>query len=345
MLHPLIERAKTERTPLIDGSTVTFVWHGDRPPRLIADFNGWESGTPAEMEAVADGLWLYSLELPLDAYIEYAYMVGEERVSDPFNPRSTFNGIGRYNHFFYMPLARPTDLIRRRPGIPRGEVFSLEIEPKWYLAGHARKVHFYRPPASGPYPLLLVWDGQDYLRRAHLPAILDNLITRRRIPPIALAMVENGRKARGLEYLCSEAPLMFLHGTVLPAARQNLDLVDVDAQPGAFGVLGASAGGLMALYTGLRMPHIFGRVLAQSGAYSLNGYDFVVWDLLRQIDPQALRIWLAAGCFEELSSSNRRMSDFLTQQGFTFEYDEYNGGHNYPSWRNEVGRGLEFLFG
>jgi enterochelin esterase-like enzyme len=26
-------------------------------------------------------------------------------------------------------------------------------------------------------------------------------------------------------------------------------------------------------------------------------------------------------------------------------YEEYSGGHNYPSWRDRVGRGLETLLG
>jgi enterochelin esterase family protein len=118
----------------------------------------------------------------------------------------------------------------------------------------------------------------------------------------------------------------------------------MEAEPGQFGVLGASGGGLMALYTGLRLPLIFGKVLAQSGAYSLDGYDFVVWDLVRSIAPEALKIWLAAGCYEMLADCNRDMASLLEKRGFDFKYHEYTGGHNYPAWRNDVPAGLEFLF-
>ena len=158
-------------------------------------------------------------------------------------------------------------------------------------------------------------------------------------------MVENGGRLRGLEYLCSEATILFLQETLIPAAYQHLHLLDVKEDPGAFGVLGSSAGGLMALYTGLRLPYIFGRVLAQSGAYSLHGIDFTVWDLARQIDPALVKIWMDAGSYEFLVDCNRRMAQLLGERGFQGDYHEYHGGHNYPAWRNDLENGLEYLYG
>lgn len=41
------ERVVAEGTPLIDEAGATFVWLGERAPRLIGDWNnwGWEDGT------------------------------------------------------------------------------------------------------------------------------------------------------------------------------------------------------------------------------------------------------------------------------------------------------------
>ena len=44
-------------------------------------------------------------------------------------------------------------------------------------------------------------------------------------------------------------------------ASQHLRLINIHDHPGEYGVLGASAGGLMSFYTGLRMSEIFGKVL------------------------------------------------------------------------------------
>jgi enterochelin esterase family protein len=49
--------------------------------------------------------------------------------------------------------------------------------------------------------------------------------------------------------------------------------------------------------------------------------------------------------FPELIPPNRRLHALLKAKGYAVTYGEYAGGHNYPAWRNEVGRGLETLFG
>jgi enterochelin esterase-like enzyme len=67
-------------------------------------------------------------------------------------------------------------------------------------------------------------------------------------------MLESRSPVRSLEYTCNDLSLGFVLESVLPFARQNLDLIDINRHPGAFGVLGASMGGLMALYAGLRLP-------------------------------------------------------------------------------------------
>jgi enterochelin esterase family protein len=175
--------------------------------------------------------------------------------------------------------------------------------------------------------------------------MVDNLVAQKRIRPVALAMIENRADARGVEYACNEGTVGFLLHSVLPLAQTHLNLLDVEASPGAYGILGASAGGLMALYAALRAPQVFGHVLSQSGAFGFAGYDFVVFDLVRDGRVKPLRIWMDVGRFEDLRTPNRRMHELLAAKGYDVTYIEYNGGHNYPAWRNDVWRGLEALFG
>jgi len=345
MAENLVERALREKTPLIDGQTVTFVWQGAaNAPRLIADFNKWEHEGGSELKPVAEGVWALSVMLPLDAYVEYVFQDGKERVRDPFNPRRITNGIGSMNHFFYMPDAKPAGYTRPDRQAARGTVTSENLKAEGLVVGGRRRVHFYQPPCDEACPLLLVWDGQDYLRRARLATIIDNLIHQGRIRPIAMAMPEHRPQSRLLEYGCAEITLGFVEECVLPQARQRLNLLDPASEPGAFGVIGASMGGLMALYSGLRLPHIFGRVLSQSGAFSFPNHDFIVWDMIKWIDPARLKIWMDVGTHEWLIDTNRRMKAALEALRFDFVYREYHGGHNYTSWQNELGAGLEFLF-
>jgi len=60
-MHPLIERAQQQGSPLIDGEAVTFVWGGPRSPRLIGDFNRWDDDEAIELAEVAPGVWATSL--------------------------------------------------------------------------------------------------------------------------------------------------------------------------------------------------------------------------------------------------------------------------------------------
>jgi enterochelin esterase family protein len=106
-------------------------------------------------------------------------------------------------------------------------------------------------------------------------------------------------------------------------------------------------GGLMALYTGLRLPHIFGYVLGQSGAFTLGEYDTIVYDLLTIPGKKLPRLWLDVGLydFRDLLATNRRMHSLLSQRGIPLGYREYPAGHNFPAWRDDLWRGLEWLFG
>lgn len=338
----LLERARRLGTPLIADGRAIFVWAGSRPPLVLGDFYGWMG---LEMAPVSPGVWTLAVDLPRDAYCEYVLMLEGEAVLDPFNRRRTPNGFGRHNHYFYMPEASATPFTRARKGLPAGKVTRYQVDSGEFLGSGKRGVWLYAPAAEGPYPLAVVYDGREYLERARLPAICDQLIAQGRMEPLALALIENHPQRRSLEYACSEGTLGFVLDKVLPLARNELNLADPAQNPGSYGVIGASYGGLMALYTGLRLGELFGRVLAQSGAHILDGYRFPVWDLARLESTARPRVWMDAGSFEHLLGCNREMQAHLRGNGFDVLYREYAGGHNYTVWRNDLPRGLAWLWG
>jgi enterochelin esterase-like enzyme len=354
MTHPLLQRAQASGTPLIDGERATFVWHDEQPgdgapPYLVGDFNGWDPDTAAPWTQVEPGLWSFTLELAPDAYMEYSLLTeprDEARTPDLFNDRTTPNGIGHVNHYFYMPEGGPTPLMDRAAGIPQGKLIRQRIENTWLLADGKRWVHLYQPPVEHSVPLLVVYDAQDYLTRGRLTQIVDNLIAQGRIEPIALALIDNSKTARGIEYSCNEATLGLIMTELLPLAQKHLNLVDHHQRPGVHGVLGASMSGLMAMYTALRVPQVFGRVLSQSGAFQLGqGVETVVSHLIRYMPPQPLRIWMDVGRYEWLLEPNRRLHELLKSREYGVTYHEYSAGHNVPAWRDDVWRGLEVAYG
>jgi enterochelin esterase family protein len=349
-LHKLLLRAQREGTPLVDGSQVTFVWHGKTAPQLIGDFNGWGYvSPPVTMQQAGRGVWAYTVTIDPRAYMEYVYMsdyAKAERVYDPLNPRKINNGFDKFNHYFDMPACQHTTLVRPRPGIAHGTVTKHTLTHDYLLADGKRDVWLYQPPTPVPTPLIVVFDGSDYLRRQHITVIVDNLIAQGRIRPLSLALVGNGKRARFVEYAPSEATLGWILDDVLTLAQQHLKLIDIEKQPGAYGVLGSSMGGLMALYAGLRAPHVFGNILSQSGAFRIEVLKQppLIDQLVAQYTGTPLNVWMDCGIYEWLIAANRAMSPLLKAKGHRVTYREYAGGHNVISWRNELPHGLETLF-
>ena len=351
--NPLIQRARDSGNPVIQNNRATFYWEGDSAPRLISDLTDWDE-RPKSFKRLTTGLepasgktiWSCSLTVPRDAYVEYAFYdpVTQEHFLDPWNPRSVSNGLGNRNNFFYMPGTMPSPFSVRRADVRTGLLTRHRVDAGWLQDDGERDVYLYKPHARGPFPLLIVYDGPDYLHRGRLTTIVDNLIAARRIRPIAMAFLQNGKRNRSVEYFCSDATISWLADEILPLARQHIRLVNIRENPGAYGVLGASAGGLMSMYTGLRMPRVFGRVLCQSGAFSMHGRDFAVVDLVRHEHAREVKIWMDVGGMDELLEDNRRMVALLNEKNYEVTYREFSGGHNYTAWRDDLWRGLEEMF-
>ena len=344
-LTNLLARARAEGSPVVTGDTATFVWQGDRPPDLIGDMTGWtplETG-PGRLRFEPSGrkLWTLTLRPEPDAYLEYALIVDGQRRLDPLNPRRTPNGFGDTNNYFHMPEAPRSPLFRRRRGVARGQI-SRHVLGTRYLAAGRRRVWLYRPAATGPMPLLLVLDGADYVGRVQLPALLDNLIAVGQLPPLTAVFLDNAGPSRFVEYACSEGLVNFVLHDLLPWLGPQTSL---RSEPGSHGVLGASMGGLAALWLGIRLPQIFGQVFSQAGAFSIGATgELGLTELIRIGPRRPIRIYLDTGTYDFLYQGIQAMRRLLHDRGYPVTYQEFHAGHNYPAWREDLAPGLRWLF-
>ena len=341
-----IRRALESGNPVVHGNKATFLWQGETAPLLISEVHGWEDRPRPLKQTSNPAIWSASLTVPRDAYVEYAFFdpLTQEKIPDPLNGQTVSNGMGSRNHFFYMPETMPSPFSMRRADVRSGMITRHRVDAGFLQDDGARDVYLYKPPASGAVPLLIVYDGNDYLQRARLATIVDNLIADKRIRPIAIAFLQNGRSRRTVEYFCSDATIYWLEREVLPLARKHLRLLNLEEHPGSYGVLGASAGGLMSFYTGLRMPEIFGKVLSQAAVFSIDERDSAAVDLVRYGQGRDLEIWMDVGTLDELLEDNRRMIAMLDKRQYNVTYREFSAGHNYTAWRNDVWHGLEAMF-
>ncbi len=348
------QRALEAGNPVIQGSRVTFIWEGDSAPQLISDVTGWDDEPKPFKRAAstlrsASGkmLWSCSLAIPRDAYVEYAFYdpVRQAKFLDPLNKRTVDNGVGSRNNFFYMPETMPSPFLMRRADVQASTLTRHRVSADLLQDDSERDVYLYKAHVSEAVPLLVVYDGYEYLNRGKLTTIIDNLIADKRIRPIALAFLQNGKSRRNVEYLCSDATIMWLEQEILPLAHEHLRLLDPSEHPGAYGVLGASAGGLMSLYTGLRMPEIFGKVLCQSGVFSLEGRNVAAVDLVRCGHASDIKVWMDVGTLEKvLLEDNRRVVALLQEKKYDVSYREFSASHNYTAWRDDIWHGLEEMF-
>ena len=339
--------AKEQGLPIIDGDQVTFI--SSEPAELVGDFNNWNNYGYGNynLQPIAPDVWSQTITLPRDAYIEYAFVRDGKRSADPLNRRRVNDGMGHINSYFWMPDAVDTPLAKAKRSVPRGSVLSYDVDTMGYMMDASRTIHLYDPPVDSPVPLLVVFDGSGYLRKAKLANIVDNSIASGRIHPIAMALVDPGGRGRTVEYACSDTTTAFIIKCVLPLAQRYLNLIDVEAQPASYGLMGASMGGLMSIYIALRAPELFGHVLCESGAFGADHlyYRSVIYDLIRYGARPTAKVWMDVGLHEWFLEPNRAMHKLLLERGCDAEYREHNSGHNYPSWRNSLWRGLEHLYG
>ena len=351
--NSIIQRAFKYGNPVIDIDQAVFIWEGESAPYLVGDFNHWDKNatrfkrvSPRLIPDSAKSIWSCIVTLSRDAYIEYSLHdhVTQQDFLDPLNKKSVSNGLGGRNNFFYMPENMPSPFPLRRADVTPGKLSKHTVDTRWLRDDYERDIYLYRPTVKEPVPLLVVFDGKDYLQRGKLNVIVDNLIADKHIQPIAMAFLPSGGRWRNVEYACSDGTILWLDEIVMPFVKEKLNLLNTKNNPGVYGVLGASLGGTMSMYTALRMPDLFGKVLSQAGAYTIASRDFAVVDLVRHNQAPEMNIWMDVGQLDFLLEDNRKMRGLLQDKGYKVNYREFMGGHNYTVWQNDVWRGLEAMF-
>jgi enterochelin esterase family protein len=201
------------------------------------------------------------------------------------------------------------------------------------------------------YPLLVVHDGNDFLRYADLKDVLDNLIERLEIPPMIVALTQ--ASDRLTEYAADPGHGAFIVDELLPHLRREMPL---DDDPASRALMGASFGAVASLATAWRHPGVFDRLLLLSGSFGFTeigphhrgpAFDPVVEfinEFRRSPGRPSARIFLACGIYESLIYENRSMVPLLQKHGMELRYQEVPDGHNWENWRDRLRAGLSWLF-
>jgi len=341
--------------PLIDGSDITFVYRGAADAvKLRCWISGLDAAQPLQALAGTD-LWAATIELPEGSRIEYKFEVfrngARELVLDPLNDVIAHDPFGANSVCQGHGYRRP-EWTLHNPEVRAGTLEVQAIDSSAF--GGQREVQVYVPARfrrNRRYPLLIVHDGNDYLRYAELKTVLDNLIHALEIPPLLAAMVQSPDRLQ--EYAADDRHARYLAEDVLPFMDSRYPLLD---EPASRAVMGASFGGVAALHAAWRYPDLYGCLLLQSGSFAFSDFGRhrrgAVFDPVVRFMNEfrerpgcpVERIYMSCGIYESLIYENRSLVPRLQAQGIDVRFDEVRDAHNWENWRDRLRIGLSTLF-
>jgi len=341
--------------PVVEDGAVSFIFYGKADEiRLRHWIFGLPSSQPFHRVDGSD-LWHLTLDLPPESRVEYKIerIVGDNRewIMDPLNPRVARDPFGA-NSVCYGKGYRAPDWVRPDPEARPGSFDELSIPSQVF--GETRTTRIYLPARfrrRRRYPLLVVHDGEDYMRFAELRTVLDTLIHRLEIAPMIVALQQPGDRLK--EYGADPRHARHLTDELVPALEGAFPLIQ---RPAARGLVGASFGGVAALFTAWRSPGFYGRVLLQSGSFAFSdigdhsrgpAFDTVAEFVNRFRENPGRpteKVFVSCGIYESLIYENRSIVPLLQSTRMDVRYVESRDGHNWDNWRDRLRESLSWLF-
>ena len=238
------------------------------------------------------------------------------------------------------------------PGIRRGRFGGFKIHSP--SLGDERTINVYLPASFRKYRryrLLIVHDGDDYVKYSRLNHVLDNLIARQEISPLIVALSNPHDRLK--EYANDPRHASHIVEELIPELETRFPLIK---EASGRCIMGASFGGVAALSTAWRYPGVFDSMLVQSGSFAFTDigqhsrspvFDPVVEFMNEFRKAPGLpvkRTYVSCGVYESLIYENRSLVPFLRSHQIETKYEEAYDGHNWENWRDRLRNGLSWLF-
>lgn len=262
---------------------------------------------------------------------------------DPHNPVTCTNRHGFVQSVVSLPLA---------PAWPLGEwpVFADAAADVGRLDAVAdvetlgRKIWVYTPALisrSQSWPVLLVLDGEVWLKRHQLHLALVQLMQAGLIAPAYMVFIDSGgTEQRWQELGDSESDFGgYLSGQLLNWLKAHYA---ISPNPADRVVIGQSLGALTVLRTLVGYPQLIGSGISQSASL----WQEVLFNELNALDATArplagTRAWIEVGSQEWiLAPLQPKAVRQLRQAGMQVKDMVYNGGHDYACWRINLASAL-----
>lgn len=210
-----------------------------------------------------------------------------------------------------------------------------------------RQIWVYTPaPISRTqsWPVLLVLDGEVWLKRHHLHLALAQLMDAGLIAPAYIVFIDSGgTEQRWQELGESESDFgRYLSGPLLNWLKTHYA---ISPKPVERVVIGQSLGALTVLRSLVAYPQLIGAGISQSASL----WQDVLFNELNALDAMARplagsRAWIEVGSQEWiLAPLQPKAVSQLRQAGMQVKDMVYNGGHDYACWRINLASALMHL--
>ena len=327
--------------PVIEDSICYFVYRGNKRGSVAGDFNGWKPGVDSFVHVDSTDLFYVKKVFPRDARLDYKFVIGNQWLLDPLNPRIIYGGYGPNSELAMPAYVFPRE-IEYRPEIPHGkqEMFSLHSR----IFSNTRKITVYLPPGyeenpAQRYPTLYVQDGGEYLQLASMANVLDNLIAEKRITPIIAVFINPVN--RNAEYWLNDQYIAMLTQELIPRIDSTYRTLTA---PEHRGIMGASLGGVISLYAGLTAPDYFRFIAGQSSALWIENQKIIALFKTRSL-PQ-LTIYLDWGTFETgMGDIHQELIQILKEKNHRVQAAHFPEGHSWGNWRAHIDNILIYFWG
>ena len=280
---------------------------------------------------------------------------------DPHNPVTCTNRRGFVQSVVSLPLA-PAWPLGQWPvfsddaagagrfdggglGAGRGDADAGRLDVVADLDTLGRQIWVYTPaPISRTqsYPVLLVLDGEVWLKRHHLHLALAQLMDAGLIAPAYIVFIDSGGTEQRWQELGQSNFGRYLSGPLLNWLKTHYA---ISPKPADRVVIGQSLGALTVLRTLVAYPQLIGAGISQSASL----WQDVLFNELNALDATQTplagsRAWIEVGSQEWiLAPLQPKAVCQLREAGMQVKDMVYNGGHDYACWRINLASALMHL--